>query len=148
MTKPPQSDGLSLETFRAYLRLLARLQLGRGVQGKVDASDIVQQTLLEAHRKRGQFRGHTNAEMAAWLRRLMACTLADAIRALERAKRDVAREQSLEAALAQSSVLIGSWLADPHSSPSQQAQHHEQAVRLAEALSRLPEAQREALTLR
>ncbi len=148
MNQAPQANGPPLERFRAYLRLLARLQLGAGGQGKLDASDVVQQTLLEAHRKRGQFRGHSEAEMAAWLRQLLACTLADALRALGRAKRDVAREQSLEAALDQSSVLVGSWLADPQSSPSQEAQRHEQAVRLAEALTRLPEAQREALTLR
>ena len=148
MNQPPQADAPPLERFRAYLHLLARLQVGAGVRGKLDASDVVQQTLLEAHRQRAQFRGHSDGEMAAWLRQLLAGTLADALRALGRARRDVRREQSLEAALDQSSVLIGSWLADPQSSPSQQAQHHEQAVRLAAALAQLPEAQREALTLR
>ena len=124
------------------------LQLGKQFQAKLDASDVVQQTLLEAHRKRAQFRGHTDAEMAAWLRQLLACTLADALRGLGRAKRNAAREQSLDAALEQSSVLIGSWLAGDQSSPSQQALEHEQAVRLAEALALLPEAQREAVVLR
>src|SRR5437660_187639 len=86
--------------------------------------------------------------MAAWLRQMLAFTLADALRALGRAKRDAAREQSLEVALDQSSVRIGSWLAADQSSPSEQAQEHEQAVRLAEALALLPEAQREAVVLR
>jgi RNA polymerase sigma-70 factor (ECF subfamily) len=137
-----------LEQFREYLLLLARVHLGECFRGKLDASDVVQQTLLEAHRKRAQFRGHTAAERAAWLRQMLAYGLADAIRALGRAKRDVARERSLEAALNDSSSRIEAWLVAEQSSPSQQAERNEQAVRLAEALATLPEAQREALVLR
>ena len=80
-------NGLRLERFREYLKLLARVNLGDQVRSKLDPSDIVQQTLLEAHRKRLQFRGTTEAEMAGWLRQLLACTLADAVRALGRAAR-------------------------------------------------------------
>jgi RNA polymerase sigma-70 factor, ECF subfamily len=148
MEQPADRDRPPLERFREYLRLLARLHLRDQHRGKLDASDVVQQTLLEAHRQQARFRGTSEAEMAAWLRQILAGTLADALRALGRAKRDAAREQSLEAALDHSSVLIGSWLADPQSSPSEHAQRHEQAVRLAEALATLPEAQREALVLR
>ena len=148
MSQPSPTDAAPLERFRPYLHLLARLQVGSGARGKFDASDVVQQTLLEAHRKRALFRGRSDAEMAGWLRQLLACALADALRGLKRAKRDVTREQSLEAALEHSSMLIGNWLADPQSSPSQQVQRHEQAVRLAQALTQLPEAQRDALTLR
>ena len=61
-----------LERFRDYLRLLARLQLGTSPTGRVDPSDIVQQTLMEAFEKRDQFRGNTQAEQAAWLRRILA----------------------------------------------------------------------------
>jgi RNA polymerase sigma-70 factor (ECF subfamily) len=143
-----KADGPNLERFREYLRLLARLHLADGHGGKLDASDVVQQTLLEAHRQREHFRGHCDAEMAAWLRQILAGTMADARRALGRAKRDVARERSLEAALDRSSAQIGSWLAAPQSSPSAQAQRHEEAVRLAAALATLPQAQREALVLR
>ena len=141
-------DGPPVEQFRQYLLLLARLQLGTRHQSKVDASDIVQQTLLEAYRKRAQFRGQSEAELAAWLRQLLACTLADTLRMLSRAKRDAAREQSLHAALDQSSAQLGLWLADGQASPSQQVQRHEEAVRVAKALATLPEAQREALVLR
>jgi len=86
--------------------------------------------------------------MAAWLRQMLACNLADAIRALARAKRDVARERSLEADLEASSARLAGWLAAEQSTPSQQAQRHEEVLRLAEALATLPEAQREALVLR
>src|SRR5262245_44861964 len=137
-----------LERFRDYLLALARMQLGGRLPGKLDASDVVQQCLLEAHQKQTQFRGGTDAELAAWLRQLLACTLADALRGFGRAKRDAARERSLEAAVEESSVRLASWLATNQSSPSQKAVRHEEAVRVAGALARLPEAQRQALELR
>jgi RNA polymerase sigma-70 factor (ECF subfamily) len=146
MDREVEEQGLAFEQFREYLHFLARQHLGEG-WGKLEASDIVQQTLLEAHRKRDQFRGHTAAEMAAWLRQMLAYALADALRAATRAKRDVTRERSLEAALEQSSVRLEAWLAAEQSSPSQQANRNEQIRRLAEALERLPDAQREAVVL-
>jgi RNA polymerase sigma-70 factor, ECF subfamily len=103
-------DGV-LGRFLEYLLLLARLQLGNQLRRKLDASDVVQQTLLEAYRNKAKFRGQGKAEMAAWLRKMLACNLTDAIRALGRAKRDVARERSLEAALEQSSTRLAAWLA-------------------------------------
>ena len=109
---------------------------------------MVQQTLLEAHRKREQFRGTTEAERAAWLRQMLAFNLADARRHLGRARRDAGRERSLEQELEQSSIRLGSWLAAEQASPSEQAVRHEQAVGVAAALGRLPEANREAVVLR
>src|SRR6202040_2404394 len=64
--------GRLLEAYRSYLTLLARVQLGRDLQGKVDPSDLVQEAFLEAHRDFGQFQGQTEAELRAWLRRLLA----------------------------------------------------------------------------
>jgi RNA polymerase sigma-70 factor (ECF subfamily) len=130
------------------LRLLAEVQLGQSAVARLDPSDIVQQTLLDAHRDRGQFRGRTEAEMAAWLRRLLACNLADAIRLLGRSKRDAARERSLEAALDTSSARLEAWLAAEQSSPSERAERNEAILRLMDALAQLPEANRQALVLR
>jgi RNA polymerase sigma-70 factor (ECF subfamily) len=147
MDREAKVEGPALEQFRSYLLLLARLQVGRQPGHRLEPSDLVQQTLLDAHRQRGQFRGREPAEMAAWLRRMLACNLADALRALKRGKRDVAREQSLEKALAESSARMESWLAAEQSSPSQQAMRNEQLLRLAEALTELPEAHQEAVLL-
>ena len=147
MDRPGEAEGLPLGRFRSYLHLLARLHLDPRLRGKVDPSDLVQQTLLQAHQARQQFRGQTEAELAGWLRQILARTLAHAVRDLARGRRDVGRERSLEEALEQSSVRLETWLATEESSPAEQAERGEQALRLAEALEGLPEAQREVLTL-
>jgi RNA polymerase sigma-70 factor (ECF subfamily) len=139
-----ESTGPTPEQYRSYLLLLARRHAG----GRLDPSDLVQQTLLAAHRQREQFRGQTPAQEAAWLGRLLAGTIADAWRALGRGKRDVKREHSLEAEIEQSSVRLHDILAADQSSPSQRAVRHEDFGRLADGLAQLPEAQREAVTLR
>ena len=148
MDKVAEGKDQALGRFRDYLILLARMQLGRQARGKLDPSDVVQQTLLDAHRSLDRFHGTDEAEIAAWLRRLLACNLIDEFRALGRARRDPARECSLDAALEQSSVQLGAWLVAEQSSPSQAAERHERAIRLAAALATLPEAQREALVQR
>jgi RNA polymerase sigma-70 factor (ECF subfamily) len=148
MELPPAAAGLPLDQFRPYLLLLARVQLGPRFQSKLDASDVVQQTLLEAHQKRHQFRGHTTPQLLAWLRQMLACTLTDALRTLGRAKRDPARERSLEIELEHSSDRLQAWLAADQSSPSEQADRNEQVLRLAQALALIPESQRTALVLR
>lgn len=147
MDQPTEAPA-ALEQFRPYLLLLARMQLGRQFQGKLDASDVVQQALLEAHRQRHQFQGDSSRQRLAWLRRILAGTLTDALRALGRAKRDAARERSLEAALDQSAERLEAWVAAEQSSPSERADRNEQLTRLATALTALPEAQRTALVLR
>ena len=118
MNHQDEEQGRALERFRQYLLLVARQQIDERLRGKLDPSDVVQQTLLEAHRNRDQFRGQTEAELAAWLRQILAHSLADAIRSLRRAKRDVARERSLDVALDQSSSKVEAWLAAEQSSPS------------------------------
>jgi RNA polymerase sigma-70 factor (ECF subfamily) len=147
--EPAYNEGeRELERFRSYLILLARVRLDPLVRAKVDASDVVQQTLLEAHRDRDQFRGRTAGEMAAWLRQILASNLVNVLRDLRRERRDVAREGPLQAALDESASHLESWLADGQSSPSQRAGRLERAVRVANALAVLPENQREAVVLR
>ncbi|MDG3008424.1 sigma-70 family RNA polymerase sigma factor [Paludisphaera mucosa] len=138
---------MALERYRSYLRLLAEAQLGRDGRRGVEPSDVVQQTLLDAHRDRAGFRGG-EAEHRAWLRRLLACNFADALRAQGRAKRDAGRVQSLEASLGESSARLERWLAVDQSSPSRRAERNESLVRLADALVRVPEDNRRALVMR
>jgi RNA polymerase sigma-70 factor, ECF subfamily len=144
----PDDAPAGLDRFRSYLLLLARAGLGGRLRGKLDPSDVVQQTLLEAHRDAAQFRGTTDAERAAWLRQALARNLANAARDLTRAKRDVGRERSLQAALDDSSARLEAWLVAEQSSPSQRAARGEDLLRLAAALAQLPDAQRQALELR
>lgn len=147
MSPGPMDRSRGLERFRAYLRLLASVQLGAGLRAKLDPSDLVQQTLLKAWQGLEQLRGQSDAEVAAWLRRILARTLANAVRDLGREKRDVKRELSLEASLEQSSARLEAWLADAASSPDERAERNEQVLRLAAAVDQLPEAQREAVIL-
>lgn len=134
-----------LERFRAYLRLLARTQLEPTLQGKVDLSGIVQQTLLEAHQAWEQLRHWSEAQQAAWLRTALVRNLTDEVRKLRTAARDVARERSLEAALEESSARLEAVLASEEDSPSERAIRNERLLHLAAALEQLPDDQRRAV---
>lgn len=136
------------ERFRSYLLLLARCQLGPRLRGKLDPSDVVQQTLLEAHRDAARFRGTTAGEQAAWLRQALARNLANLARDFGRGKRDVGRERDLAAELAGSSARLERLLAADQSAPGEAAERQEQLLRLAVALAELPEPQRQAVELR
>jgi RNA polymerase sigma-70 factor (ECF subfamily) len=134
----------SLDRYRAYLQLLARLHLNRELRGQVEPSDIVQEALIKAHQKMDQFRGQNEGELTAWLRRILANTLIDALR---KHQRRAAVLRNLEADLDQSSARLEAWLAAEQSSPSEQTIRQEQLFRLAEALADLPEDQRTAVEL-
>jgi RNA polymerase sigma-70 factor (ECF subfamily) len=136
-----------LGRYRDYLRVLARLELGARLRGKLDASDLVQQTILQAHTHREQFRGQTEAEWLGWLRAILANALAAAAREFETAARDLSREKSLEDELERSSARLERLLAADQSSPSEGAARTEELLRLARALVRLPDDQRRVVEL-
>jgi RNA polymerase sigma-70 factor (ECF subfamily) len=141
--------GRLLERYRGYLALLARLQIGRRLQGKVDAADLVQETFLKAARDFAGFRGRTEDEWASWLRQILACTVANQVRHyLGTRRRDQRLERELADELDHSSRALDGGLLARGSSPSQQAARREQAVLLADALDRLPAEYREVLILR
>src|SRR5580700_1090251 len=141
--------GRLLELYRRYLALLARVQIGQRLQGKVDASDIVQETFLEAHRNFARFRGTSEGELVRWLRQILATNLADLFRRyLGTQGRDVRLEREIVGALDRSSILLDRGLVAVQSSPSHQAAQREQAVLLADALGQLPDDYREAIVLR
>jgi RNA polymerase sigma-70 factor (ECF subfamily) len=138
-----------LERFRAYLGLLARLEVAPRLRDKVDLSGVVQQTLLEAHQGLNDYprSAKTDAETVAWLRSILSHNLADELRKLKARKRDVRREWSLEQALDLSASRVERWLAANQPSPSQHAMRHEELLRMAETLATLPEGQRRAIEL-
>jgi RNA polymerase sigma-70 factor (ECF subfamily) len=147
MNAEESGRGTDLERYRTYLHLLARVQLNPRLQSKIAPSDIVQQTLLKAHEKRDQFRGGEQ-EFAAWLRRILANTLAETLRHFGRQQRDAGLERSLQASVDDSSANLERWLAADQSSPSQHVMRQEHLSRLAEALAELPEDQRTVVELR
>jgi RNA polymerase sigma-70 factor (ECF subfamily) len=138
-----------LERFRAYLGLLARLEVAPRLRDKVDLSGVVQQTLLEAHQGLSDHprQTRTDAEAAAWLRSILSHNLADVLRKFAARKRDIRREWSLDSALDQSASRLEQWLAADQSSPSQHAVRQEELLRMAKSLASLPESQRRAIEL-
>ena len=147
MNRIADTDKRPLEGYRDYLRLLARTQLGTRLQAKLDASDIAQQAILQAHQAQSQFRGTTEAEKLAWLRAILANVLAAAARRFEAMARDIGRERSLEGELDLSSSRLECLCAADQTSPSQQVVRCEELLRLTAALARLPEDQRRVIEL-
>ena len=139
---------LPLERFRSYLDVLARVQLGPRLRAKLTRSDVVQETLLEAHKAADRFRGSSPREQAAWLRRILLDRIANAQRRFQYQKRDMGRERSLEECLEHSAERLEVFLAASGVSPSEHAVHGEELLRLAEALAALPDEQKEALLFR
>ena|SRR5579862_2400975 len=141
--------GRLLELYRSYLVVLARVQIGRRLQGKADASDVVQEAFLGACRDFPQFRGTCEKEFLGWLRQILASLLANLVRHYQGAqRRDVRLERQLAVELEQSSHALDRNLIAGQSSPSEQASRREQSVLLAAALIRLPEEWRQLLILR
>jgi RNA polymerase sigma-70 factor, ECF subfamily len=145
---PDAADSLFARV-RPWLQILARTQLGRHLQSKSDPSDVVQVALLQAVRAFGQFRGDTEAEFLAWLRQV----LANAIRHESRryagtSARELAREESLDRELAESSARLGAGLVAEGSSPSAGAERAEARLELAALLARLPEEYRDVIVHR
>jgi RNA polymerase sigma-70 factor, ECF subfamily len=140
--------GRLLEAQRAALHRLAERQLDVRVAVRVDASDVIQQTFLEAHRSFQQFAGRGARELVAWLQGILGHKVAGAVRdhALLQ-KRDVRRDRSLDDSGGGAGPLKQQ-LDAGLSTPSQKAIRGEEARRLSEALTLLPDDQREAVRLR
>jgi RNA polymerase sigma-70 factor (ECF subfamily) len=146
------SLGTLLELYRNYLYLLARTQVDLHVQGRTSASDLVQETYLQACSHFQQFRGNTEKELLGWLRRILVNSLGRLVEKQLRAqKRDARREVSLERRLdmmERSSANLEAALVSQCSSPSAQAQRRELAAFVADQLARLPAPYRDVIILR
>src|SRR5204863_1527751 len=115
---------------------------------KVDASDIVQQSLLEAHQDLAALKDETEAELVAWLRAILTRNLLNTARDFGAQKRDIRRERSLAQQVEDSSIRLDRFLASDQTSPSQRVIRGEQAERLATALPALLEDQRSPVILK
>ena len=137
-----------LGLYRNYLSVLARVHIDRQLQSKADQSDLVQETLMQAHQDFPQFRGSSEGELIAWLRKIMATKGAKLARRYYGTKRrDVQLERRLGEDLERSASAIEMALADSAVSPSQAAIRRERAVLLADALALLSDDHREVMIL-
>ena len=144
-----QAWGRLLELYRNYLSLLARMEVGQRLQRKLDASDLVQETFLDAHRNFANFEGRTEAQFLAWLRTILAGKVANTIRHYVGTQgRDIRLEQDLSASFDLSSLRLDQLATASVASPSQAAIKREQSVLMADTLQRLPEDYREVILLR
>jgi RNA polymerase sigma-70 factor (ECF subfamily) len=144
----PTDAAQALEPFRSYLEVLARVHLDPKLRGKLDPADVVQQALLRAYTAWPALNSPDRPVLLAWLRRILARTLADVVKHYDRDKRAVDLERSLEADLDRSASGLAGWLAADQTSPSQAAVRNEELLRLADALAALPEPQREVVVLK
>lgn len=136
-----------LGRYRKLLKMLVRTQLHGPMQAKADASDVVQDTLMNAVKGFASFQGVTESSLIAWLRTILACQLANLYRHHYAGRRSIQLEQRLDAQLHQSSMALQGAL-QTDSSPSQQAANEEQLVALADAIESLPEHYRTVILLR
>ena len=142
-----EACGDLLQQYRPLLRIIAEQAIGARLRRRVDASDIVQQTCLEAHQALDGFRGASEPEFSAWIKQILRRNVSNVVRDEKAAKRDMAREQPLYAPEDSITVFWQEPAAEA-SSPSQRAVRGEAAIRLAAALSALPDDQRLAVQLR
>ncbi len=144
--------GELLEPYRNYLRFLAAAQMGRQIGLRVTPSDIVQDTMLAAHRDFKNFQGESAAEFSQWLRTILARSLLKAVEHhLKAEKRDVRRELSfdqLQYDLASSCDLAATMVAGRQPTPSRIVAVDEEAKWLADLISQLPEDYQQVITLR
>jgi RNA polymerase sigma-70 factor (ECF subfamily) len=136
--------GALLEDCRRYLLRVANRRLDPALRAKGGASDVVQQTFLEAHQAFARFQGSSERELLAWLRQLLLHHLANFHRLYRAGKRQVARETPAE----QGGSSAEGGLADDTLSPSGQAMRQEESEALMRALEQLPEEYRQIIVLR
>jgi len=129
--------------FRPYFKGVVYQVLGNQLQEKVDASDIVQQSLLAVFKNFDQLRGSTPEQRLAWIARIVRNEALDTLRYFSQQTRDFRREQPLAAGL-----ITGRPLGDDSSGPPNKMLRRERAARLLAVLERLPEDFREVVQLR
>jgi RNA polymerase sigma-70 factor (ECF subfamily) len=139
-----------LERHRDALRRMVGMRMDRTLQRRVDASDIVQDVLVEANRRLTDYLESTGMPFQLWLRHLARDRMIDAHRRHHAARRNVAREQPLEAAPQndQSAFDLVALVRDRELTPAAAATHHELEQRFQAAIETLDDADREVVLMR
>lgn len=147
----PEALGELLESYRNYLRLLAASQLRGRLSRRVSPSDVVQETMLAAHRDFEAFRGETPIQFSAWLRSILSHNLLNAIDRHLCIKRDARREvsfDSIDRRLDSSGAAMQTLLVAGDPSPSARLSRQEDSRRVADLVAQLPQDYREVILLR
>lgn len=113
----------------------------------MDASDVVQQTLMEAHKNRDDFRGTTDKELAGWLKQILRNRLIDMARYWNGQKRDMMRDVDLEQNVSETFGRVDEWIFASQTSPSMRAHKNEMLFRLPHAIEQLPDELRDVVLL-
>jgi RNA polymerase sigma-70 factor, ECF subfamily len=143
----PEAIGSLLAGCRAYLLAVAARELGADLRGKLGASDLVQETFVQAHQSFAQFRGDCELELIKWLRTiLLRQILATRKHYQGSAKRDIARELNRDGDSSVAAVVEA--LSQDSGTPSDHAAATEDALWLKHAIRSLPEDYQQVLTLR
>ena len=147
-----KSLGLLLRNYFRYLNSVSRNHLDARIGARVSASDIVQETLLEAHRDFSKFSGGTIEEFTGWIRRILFNNLATAIeKHILAGKRDIRKQRSLDhkpSSEDQSRAQLANFLSQDATSPSAPLQREESLDQLTEAIDRLPPDYQRVIRLR
>ncbi|MFM8379620.1 MAG: sigma-70 family RNA polymerase sigma factor [Planctomycetia bacterium] len=141
-----------LARHRDAIRRMIDRRMDRVVQHRVDASDIVQDVLLEANRRLGDYLANPTMPFRLWLRHMARDRLIDAHRRHRvAASRSVDREVSLAAPAAtddRSRDDVVGQIADRELTPAAAATWNELERRFAAAVEQLDDADREIVLLR
>lgn len=144
--------GTLLEWYVKYLTILASTQLDGRLRRRVSPSDIVQETMMAAHRDFSAFRGQSQGELLAWLRQILIHSIHRTIaRHIKAEKRDVRRDISIDQVsnrLEESACTLAGRLPAVTDSPSAAMHRKEDAIEFADRLSDLPENYRDVIVMR
>lgn len=143
-----ESQGQLLDQYRKLLKMLVRAQVFGAVRIKMDASDIVQETLMHAFKTFSKFRGATERELIGWLRSILALRLAQSVRWLHAQRRSIKLERQFAEDLERSSIALDRAFVQSGPSPSEIVSRRERIVLIADAIEDLPEDYRTVILLR
>lgn len=147
-----QTLGRLLQLYQNYLNVLATTQLDRRLRRRMSTSDLVQETMMAAHRDFGQFRGGSEGELLAWLRQILSNCLSHAVeKNIHAQKRDMRREIAIEQVaekLDDSMARMSNVFADKAATPSQIAGQKELAAELSDQLAKLKPSYRDVIVYR